>query len=391
MKHKGHLAKIDPTTGEKDRKQCWLVNNQIVFTDDAFKSSKSALGEFTVDGQTFYGLLAEAVLSGYIEGSTIRGGTIQIGERLDGGYNFEVNESGYITMIGGKTVDQNGNEVDLDDYNTTIELTSSGSILNKNNPKITLTCKVYSYDTDVTDDYPTSSFHWIRSTGDTSADDMWNNEHIGSSQITITIDDVSDVTFFECRVRSSTDKSSNRVSISTDNSDINVFTSKPDKQFADGYCYHKSDMWIVNNDYQPTGYRINTIMVCKNQNTVYSDSDWVESVEYSKTFEELSEWQQDMSEHVQILSDGLHLIGPSADGVSFESVLQSKQLTFKSKQGSTSKNVVWLGVDDTTARNFTAYNHAIVKADPEDSSVLPYIQLGDFKLQVEDNGSLSII
>ena len=62
-----HLEKIDPVTNEKDPKQCWLVNNQMVFTDDSFKSSKSVLGEFTVDGQTFYGICCEKSINGFIE------------------------------------------------------------------------------------------------------------------------------------------------------------------------------------------------------------------------------------------------------------------------------------------------------------------------------------
>lgn len=100
-----HLEAINPDTGEIDDKRVWLVNNQIVFTDDGFKTSKSALGEFTVDGETYYGLLAQAVIAGYIEGSKIKGGTIQIGLQPDGTYAFEVHEDGSVTMNGGSTVD----------------------------------------------------------------------------------------------------------------------------------------------------------------------------------------------------------------------------------------------------------------------------------------------
>ena len=87
--------------GELDPHQAWLVNNMILMSDDGFKTSRSALGEITVDGETFYGLIAEAVLSGYIEGSKIVGGTIQIGEQENGRYAFEVHEDGRVTMNGG--------------------------------------------------------------------------------------------------------------------------------------------------------------------------------------------------------------------------------------------------------------------------------------------------
>jgi hypothetical protein len=91
--------------GELDPRQTWLVNNMILMSDDGFKTSRSALGEVTVDGATYYGLIAEMVLSGYIEGSIIKGGTIQIGEYTDDNgnkkYAFEVDKNGNVTMTSG--------------------------------------------------------------------------------------------------------------------------------------------------------------------------------------------------------------------------------------------------------------------------------------------------
>lgn len=70
---------INTETGEVSPNQAWIVNNNILFSSDGFKTAEVGLGEFTIDGTTFYGLLAQAVLSGYIEGSTIVGGTLNIG------------------------------------------------------------------------------------------------------------------------------------------------------------------------------------------------------------------------------------------------------------------------------------------------------------------------
>ena len=196
----------------------------------------------------------------------------------------------------------------------------------------------------------------------------------------------------------------------------------------DGYYYHAGDMWIVGSDYQPPCYECgkteqeghthdnscwkkrysqNTILICTaNQTAQYSDSDWIESVYCSKTFEDLHAWQDDMQEHVQILDDGLHLIGTVQDGVSFESVLQSKQLTFRSNQGGTATDVVWLGVDDMTARDTTIIGHLNVAKEHKDDKHSVYINLGGYRqenedgsykivggfiFQVEDNGSLSIM
>lgn len=104
-----HLTKIiNEETGEVSPLQAWIINNNILFSSDGFKTSETALGEFTLsDGRTFYGLLAQAVLAGYIESSSIVGGTIRIGDRTDGTYNFEVDENGTVTIRGivnGKTL-----------------------------------------------------------------------------------------------------------------------------------------------------------------------------------------------------------------------------------------------------------------------------------------------
>lgn len=102
-----HLTKINPATGEVDPHQAWITNNMILMSDDGFRTSRSALGEITIDGQSYYGIIAEAVLSGYIEGSKIVGGTIQIGERISDNvdeddtvtdYIFEVDADGSVRM-----------------------------------------------------------------------------------------------------------------------------------------------------------------------------------------------------------------------------------------------------------------------------------------------------
>lgn len=108
------LQKIDPTTGEADPNQTWMTNNMILMSDDGFKTSRSALGQIVVDGQSYYGIIAEMVLSGYIEGTTIKGGTIQIGEQEDGSYAFEVQEDGTVSMNGGSTIAGYAKEEDVD-------------------------------------------------------------------------------------------------------------------------------------------------------------------------------------------------------------------------------------------------------------------------------------
>jgi hypothetical protein len=107
------LQKQDPDSGAIDPHQTWLVNNKILMTDDNWRTSRSGLGQFTIDDKEFYGLIAEAVFSGYIEGSQIRGGTIKIGEQGDGTYAFEVREDGSVTMNGGNSLPGYAKEDDV--------------------------------------------------------------------------------------------------------------------------------------------------------------------------------------------------------------------------------------------------------------------------------------
>ena len=211
--------------------QVWLVNNQIVFTDDNFKTSRSALGKVTVDGHTYYGLISEIVLAGYIEGSKIvgseiEGGTIKIGEYENdpGHYAFEVDENGNVSMLGGAvkfTNDTNSladsvgdlqNQIDnktsdlqsqitalssSDMYRVEVQVTGS-QIFNGKDQTTTLTAKVYSWNDDITDTLNTSYFDWIRTSNNTDSDTEWNNAHKGIKEIIITSDDVLNNANFSC-------------------------------------------------------------------------------------------------------------------------------------------------------------------------------------------------
>lgn len=216
-----HLEAVNPDTGEISDKRVWMVNNQIVFTDDGFKTSKSALGEFTVDGVTYYGLLAQAVIAGYIEGSQIKGGTIQIGLQDDGTYAFEVHEDGSVTMSGGNSIAGYAKEDDLKNiggqvveikekvdiindskmYRTEIQC-SGPTIMNHKNQTATLSCRVYSWDADITDTLDASLFNWMRASNDSDQDEIWNNNtnHHGRKTLIITTEDITNNANFYCEV-----------------------------------------------------------------------------------------------------------------------------------------------------------------------------------------------
>ena len=208
-----HLEAVNQDTGEISDKRVWMVNNQIVFTDDGFKTSKAALGEFKIGETTHYGLLAQAVLAGYIEGSQMVGGTIKIGLQSDGSYAFEVHEDGSVTMHGGGGSGVAGEE----DFNKLVErvekideskmyrveIVSDGpTIISTAEDKVKMACKVYSWDVDVTDSLDDSLFCWKRISDDIDKDSWWNtmSEHQGTKSIEIDADDVVGNSSFICEV-----------------------------------------------------------------------------------------------------------------------------------------------------------------------------------------------
>ena len=63
-----------------------------------------------------------------------------------------------------------------------------------------LRCRVYSWDKDITDTLPASSFVWHRNSGQEEADADWDRSHIGMKSITVTTEDVTDNASFYCEV-----------------------------------------------------------------------------------------------------------------------------------------------------------------------------------------------
>lgn len=142
-----HLQKIDPSTGEIDPKEGWIINNQFLYSDNNFSegSVKSVFGEYTIDGQTKWGLLAEAVMAGYVAGCTIEGGTIKIGLQEDGSYAFEVRQDGSVVMNGGSTIAGYVTEEDITELRDTATIISDIPPVSANEGQLWLNTSTESY------------------------------------------------------------------------------------------------------------------------------------------------------------------------------------------------------------------------------------------------------
>ena len=99
-----HLRKV--VDGILDKHEGWITNNKFLYSDDNFKTTKSVFGNYTIEGETYWGILAGCVSAGLIEGSHIVGGEIRIGLQEDGTYAFKVEKDGTVTMNKGDAAEK---------------------------------------------------------------------------------------------------------------------------------------------------------------------------------------------------------------------------------------------------------------------------------------------
>ena len=193
---------MEGTTDQYYPEQFMLTNNKLVFTNSNWETSKGVFGKFTVDGQERWGVLSDAVISGYIQGSEIFGGRLEIGG--DGG-RFVVHENGSVEILGPDAetpIYATKDTVDLinqaTQYRTSIEYTGT-TIFTEPGQTCVMTCKVFDWDTDITDKLPTGTvFKWTRASN--VSDTAWNATHTYTdvNTITITNEDIEKNAQFYC-------------------------------------------------------------------------------------------------------------------------------------------------------------------------------------------------
>jgi hypothetical protein len=201
-----HLRKKIGDSGEFDPEQGWIVSNKFLYTDDNWKTTKSVFGKYTHNGQEKWGVLAEAVVGGYIQGSEIEGGTIRIGKNPETGeYTFIVTADGrvQINAWGGELSDKINEVTDrLDAYSVSIE-SSSVPMFDENVRSTILICYIMQNNQKVPAPSGTT-YSWIRASNDATADVTWNDDvahkNNTSNVIVIDADDVDNSARFTCEV-----------------------------------------------------------------------------------------------------------------------------------------------------------------------------------------------
>jgi hypothetical protein len=80
-----------------DKDSIFIGGGRILFTDDNWKTVSEAIGRVDVKGESVFGVLAKAVVAGYIAGSTIEGNTFN-----NGNGTFAVDVDGNLTATSAK-------------------------------------------------------------------------------------------------------------------------------------------------------------------------------------------------------------------------------------------------------------------------------------------------
>ena len=194
---------MEGTTDQYYPEQFMLTNNKLVFTNSNWSTSKGVFGKFTVGNEERWGVLADAVVAGYIESPTIVGGSLKIGGGANDKGTFIVNEDGSVEILGPNqtamyaTQEEIATIAQASQYRTELVYTGS-TIFTEPGQTCTITCKVFNWNNEINSLPTGTTFKWIRNSN--VDDSAWNSSHIYTdiNTITITNDDIEKNAQFHC-------------------------------------------------------------------------------------------------------------------------------------------------------------------------------------------------
>jgi hypothetical protein len=255
---------------------------------------------------------------------------------------------------------------------------NDGYALSINTPAITLQTFAYIGDVAIV---AGAEYQWYRysSSGWSAITDATK------SYYTVSRDNVSFSNSYMCKMQFN---GAEYVGVATidDKSDENkVFTTKPSN-------YTAGDLWIVGSDYKPSGVEVGTLLKAQHTNKTYADADWINATRYD---EQLQDLQDNLTQYNQYFSfnstDGVRITAKDSNGV-------------ESKYSTTISNDEWAinyGSEAVTYVDETKMH--IKEAEIESpltitgkysgSTMLqaPIMNIGNFSLVIESNGSLSVV
>lgn len=150
-----------------------------------------------------------------------------------------------------------------------------------------------------------------------------------------------------------------------------VYSSRPSS-------YNVGDLWITASDTDHGSYLGGTLLQTDTTSTTYNASHWSPTLKYDQDLDKIKETLNDLSEYVNITSEGLKIGAQNASGEisPFTSLFTSTELSFYQN----SDKLLTLANNQLTAPRIVV---------EDDLEVHKTISLGNLKLTIEDNGSFS--
>lgn len=237
---------------------------------------------------------------------------------------------------------------------------NNGYALSTSVPTILLQTFAYLGDVEIT---AGATFQWYRYNGT----DWIAVSDATNAYFTVSRDDVSFSNNYMCKMIFNGVEYVGVVTIDDKNDENKVFASKPSNYFA-------GDIWIVGTDYAPNGFAVGTMLRAEHTNDTYADSDWVAATKYDDEIEDLRDTVDTYKQYFSIDSTNGLRIGDASINNDTLTVNRIETTTIETKEVEVESPLTVTG----------RYSGSTMQQ-------APIINIGNFSIVVESNGSLSIV
>ena len=255
---------------------------------------------------------------------------------------------------------------------------SNGYALSINTPTVTLQTFAYIGDTEIT---AGAAYQWY-----SYNDGVWSaifGETLG--YLDVSREDVSFSNSYMCKMTFDGVEYSGVATVDDKNDSNAFFSSKPTS-------YTAGDFWLTAADYTPPGHSVGTLLRAEHTNSTYSDDDWVIGSKYDADISDLKKDIDTYNQHFSFDSvNGVKISARSDDGSlsEFSTTLTNERLSFNYGNNA----VAYIDATKMNIKEAEIESPLTITGKYSGSTMeqAPIINIGNFSIVVESNGSLSIV
>lgn len=255
---------------------------------------------------------------------------------------------------------------------------SNGYALSINTPIVTLQTFAYVGDIEIT---AGATYQWY-----VYNNDRWDEILDGTnSYLTVGREDVVFSKSYMCKMTFNGVEYTSVATIDDKNDENKVFTTKPSN-------YAAGDLWVVGVDYAPAGVAVGTLLRAEHTNVTYGDVDWVTATKYDKELNDLKDNIETYNQYFSFDSaEGLKISAKDNNGTpsQFSTSLTNERLSFNYGN----EAIAYINGTKMNIKEAEIESPLTVTGKYSGSTMLqaPVINIGNFSIIVESNGSLSIV